>query len=206
MPLPTPAQAASARAQAGIFERLGSSFLRKAPYISPLYNVGSSVAHLIKGTQGQYGPPPTVMGKLFSLLRGNPNNTPLAPAAPFGGAPGVAAPPAAAPPGGLPAIFQNAYPSSFGNFNTAGETYAGGPIAGFDSVNGRPVYNARGVIPRTAPNTSFSAYGPGGLNSFARTLTPYDPASGPIGGVPSSKGIPGNAQAFMNWVRSKNIA
>jgi hypothetical protein len=116
----------------------------------PIYRLINSFIHMVNGTTGQFGDPAN-----------NPINHPEN----FGQQPTQGQQPTAAaqPPIGN-AIqrfggpnFVNAYPSSFGNFAMQpGEISAGGAVAGFDSINGQPVYNPRGVIPAGSTDTSTS--------------------------------------------------
>lgn len=186
-------------------QAIGSAIGRRIP----AYNAANSLAHLFTGTLGQHGESPSLFGKLTAWLAGNPTNAPRATAVGPTGAPAPAGP--GAPPPGL-AAFLNAYPGSFGNFNALpGEISAGGPVAGFDSVNGQPVYNPRGVLPAGGPGgpgapppSSLDAFGPGGLgfNSFTRTVNPYDPnASRAPSGHDSS--IPGWAALMSSWIKGR---
>lgn len=86
-PFPTPQEAATSRAGSNFFGRLGSTFLHSAPYVGPLYNIAGTIAHLIEGTAGQYGPATSVLGKVPGIFGINPGNVPQGTAVPFDNAP-----------------------------------------------------------------------------------------------------------------------
>lgn len=78
MALPTPQDAANARFNAGPLDKLGSGILQRLPYVSPIYNILSTLGHLATGTAGQYGPATSPFGRFLSLFSGNPTNAPRA--------------------------------------------------------------------------------------------------------------------------------
>ena len=55
---------------------IGGSFMRRAPYVSTLYNPINSLVHLFTGTLGQWGPSPSIAGRITSAFSGNPRNVP----------------------------------------------------------------------------------------------------------------------------------
>jgi hypothetical protein len=68
---PTPQEAAQTRADGGFLQGFVHNLLTHGLGLgSAVYNLGNTAAHIIEGTQGQYGPSPTLAGKISQIFTG----------------------------------------------------------------------------------------------------------------------------------------
>lgn len=201
MPLPTPSQAAQARTNQGFLGNLGHIALTRTPYLGPAYNAASTIAHILQGTTGQFGPPTSLVGRFLAALGGNPTNAPRAtavgpvqqgvvaqPGQPLGNSGGQT-------PG------DTTDPSNPNNYQLGGGIPTRPPVPGALSTNNQ--WNAwRSPFSQTYqqamnPGSAIGPFG-GGIQN------PYNPAS--THGTPNShvQGLPADAAAFRQWIMSRN--
>jgi hypothetical protein len=169
--------------------------------VGPAYNVLSSIAHLIQGTQGQYGQPTTVIGRILNLFN---NQTAPPPSNGVGGLPA---------PGGLPTLPGiNVTPGQEPAPTDAGAPTAAPPPAApgrtltiQDLLGNNRIWNAlRPAFGVTAQQFNF----PGSAIGPTRGLfNPYDPNApvAPFFSLIGGNAPPAWAQTNSNVVASRNI-
>lgn len=181
--------------------------MTRSPYLGPIYNAGSTIAHLIAGTAGQYGPATTPIGRLLSFFSSNRTNAPAATAVTpnfptVGGVPG-------APQG--PGFMQNdpTDPNNPGAYalNPPGAPQSTGnnPAQGGISDFYRQMY-ATGRVPGAQPFAPTLAQGmfPGsGIGPFQGVSNPYQNTRGAAGlGTPNTvdSGMSPYASILQAWI------
>lgn len=201
MPLPTPQQAAYARANQGFLGKVGHTLLTRTPYIGPAYNIGGTIAHMMNGTAGQYGPATTLLGRLLSAFSSNPTNAPRATLAnPMGPVqPGYEANPQGPVDPSDPnnPLNQPALPPSA----VQGPAALGGlpgPMSNNTAWNSWRSPGSQTYQQAMNPGSAIGPFGGGRVNAYNPSSTHGTPNS-------SIQGIPPGAAAFMSWVRSRNL-
>lgn len=190
------------------------SFISHVPYLNVLYNGGGSLLHAAQGTLGQWGPSPSLAGRITQWLFPNIGQAPSATAVNTGTPFGPPAPPGTQAPGGqygppAPTAMTGGAPaqanSPVNGIQTLGQFLANNPNVAryFSDPN---FYNAnRGNF---APTFQQGAFPGSAIGPFQGPAVPYgsDPRAQQGLGTPNivDPSLPGWAGSLMADIRARN--